>query len=310
MNIFVSVFEAVAIMFGIGIIGFAIIHRKMVEADVFSLMVPLVVEIALPCLIFYNIITKFNPENFTKLWQLPLYWIIETFFFLILSILLSQIAKREIKKEFLVSLFYQNGIFFPIIIFSQLYGNKSIHLVNLFIFTMFYPSFFFNTISFFFTKRFNRKNLINLVLIATILGILIKTAHMDQFFPEFLFKIFEKVGAMTIPLLMIIIGGNIYIDLQKKIKFEILENIKFVVIKNFIFPSVTMLLLYIMKLKGDLALLLFLESAVPPITAIPIFIHRAGGNSSIANQFLISSFIVSLISIPLMFAIFNSIIGI
>ena len=48
-----------------------------------------------------------------------------------------------------------------------------------------------------------------------------------------------------------------------------------------------------------------LESAVPPITATPIVTERAGGNKSISNQFVFSSFVFSVISIPAIFHLFS-----
>jgi hypothetical protein len=45
---------------------------------------------------------------------------------------------------------------------------------------------------------------------------------------------------------------------------------------------------------------------VPPITTIPILTNKAGGNTSLTNQFLISSFLVSIISIPLAMLIFEN----
>jgi predicted permease len=195
MEIFLSVFQAVAIMFGIGIIGFAIIHKRMVDANVFGLMVPLVVDIALPCLIFFNIISKFDPDKIFKLWQFPVAWIMETIFFLILALIFSKISKINFRKEFTISLFYQNGIFFPIIILSQIYGENSYHLVNLFIFTIFYPTFFFNTYSFFYKKDITVskkdffKEIFNLAMIATIAGLLIKISGGDKFLPDFIYKV-------------------------------------------------------------------------------------------------------------------------
>ncbi len=314
MDIFLSVFQAVAIMFGIGIIGFAIIHRKMVDADIFALIIPIIVDVALPCLIFFNIISKFNTEKIIELWQFPAAWVLETIYFFILSVFFGKISNNNIRKEFTVSLFYQNGIFFPIIILSQIYGDNSSQLVYLFIFTVFYPTFFFNTYSFFFKKfsATNKKDIlkevVNLALIATIIALIFKITGTDAYLPDFIVKIFQKVGAVTIPLLMITIGGNIYLDLQKKKKFQLSENIKFVLVKNFIFPILTIFIIHFLKIKGNLALILFLESAVPPITAIPIFIGKAGGNSSIANQFLLSSFIISLFSIPVMFYLYQLIV--
>jgi hypothetical protein len=50
---------------------------------------------------------------------------------------------------------------------------------------------------------------------------------------------------------------------------------------------------------------MILQAAVPPVTAIPILIDRAGGKRDIVNQFMFSSFSVSLISIPLMIGLFS-----
>jgi predicted permease len=48
-----------------------------------------------------------------------------------------------------------------------------------------------------------------------------------------------------------------------------------------------------------------LESAVPPITGTSIQAERAGGNASVANQFILVSFVVSVVSIPLAFMLFS-----
>jgi len=273
-------------------------------------MIPLVVDIGLPALILYNILTKFDTKKIFALWQFPVAWFLETVFFFILTIIFSYFAKSKNRREFAVSLFYQNGIFFPIILISQIYGEKSPLLVNLFLFTIFYPTFFFNTCHLFFKNENKReislfKEIFNLAMLATIIGIFIKFLSLNRYIPDFVFDIFKRVGAMTIPLLMIIIGGNIYLDFKRKVKFEVFENFKFILIKNFAFPLITIAILSFFNLNKDLKLILFLESTVPPITAIPIFVKRAGGNDSLANQFLISSFIVSLVSIPVMFYIYS-----
>jgi predicted permease len=50
---------------------------------------------------------------------------------------------------------------------------------------------------------------------------------------------------------------------------------------------------------------MLLEAAVPPVTAVPILAERAGGYREIVNQFMFSSFAVSLVSIPLIMALFG-----
>ena len=74
MNILVSAFQAVAMLLFIGVIGAWMITRRMVEKSFFSLLSPLALEIALPALIFTNIINNFNPHLKTNWWKLPLWW--------------------------------------------------------------------------------------------------------------------------------------------------------------------------------------------------------------------------------------------
>ncbi len=316
MDIFFPIFQAVATMFGIGIIGFFIIHRKVVHGDLFGMIVPLVVDVGLPCLVFSNIIMKFDSEKFFTLWKYPLYWGSQTIYFLLLSIIFAKLSKPETRREFSLSLFYQNGIFVPIIIISQVFGSSSNLLSELFIFTVFYPILFFNTYSLFFRDAKSKqksgglifKDIFNSVLIATIFAVVIKITGFYKYLPQFVYSVFSEVGKITIPLIMIVVGGNIYLDILKKQKFLMVENIKFVLVKNFIFPFFTIVLLKFLNLGSDLSFILFLQSVVPPITAAPIFIKRAGGNETAGNQFLISSFIISLFTIPSFYLFYTSLI--
>jgi hypothetical protein len=113
------------------------------------------------------------------------------------------------------------------------------------------------------------------------------------------------LGGMTLPLLMLILGGSLYIEFQKKGRIYSGEILKFILVKNFLFPLVLIVLLILVHPSYDIALILFLESAVPPITGAPVHTEREGGNVAIVNQFILASFVVSIVSIPLMFTLFS-----
>jgi hypothetical protein len=95
------------------------------------------------------------------------------------------------------------------------------------------------------------------------------------------------------------------VDFQTKGPIYIKEVMKFVLIKNIIFPLAFITMLAFVRPAYPVALIMFLESAVPPITAIPIYTQRHGGNSSITNQFILASFVFSILSVPLMFNLFT-----
>jgi predicted permease len=315
MNIFWLTLEAVAALLGIGILGFWVIGRRNIPGVALGLLSSIAIDITLPCLVLGNLITKFDPQTYSDWWRLPLWFIGFQAVALVLSLLTSLITGKQYRGEFSLSLFLQNGIFFPLIIISGMYpGDSGEYLVMLFLFTFLHPTVSFSVYPYFFKQqpsesRLNWKRIINPVLITTIIGIGFGLLNINTYVPDFIVMILTMIGAMAIPLFMLILGGNIYNDYrQNKAQGQGIywsEIIKFVLIKNFLFPAVFLALLIWLKPDFPLALIIILQAAVPPITAVPLFAERSGGNRAIANQFIIFSFLVSIISIPLVLLVFN-----
>lgn len=308
MEIVITTFESVAVLLGIGILGFSIIVRRILPEDALGVLTTVAIDIALPCLIFANIILNFQPTGMPGWYLLPLWWVGFTLLAGVLSGLCSLLSRPETRREFAATLFYQNAIFFPLAVLTGMFGNSSTQVVSLFLFTMFNPSFFFSTYQFFFGsagRAVDWKRVFNIVLIVTVAATLLSLAGAQGVIPGFLVRSFLMVGAMAIPLLMIILGGNIYVDYRNKGSLYPVEVVKFVIMKNFLFPLVMLGVLLMVRPAHDVALILLLESAVPPITAMPIVVERVGGNRNIVNQFMFASFITALVSIPAMVLLFE-----
>jgi predicted permease len=309
VSLFITTFESVAVLLGIGVLGFWIIRRRILPGDILGFLSPLALDIALPCLIFANIVQNFSPSESPDWWQLPLW----CFFFIAvagaLTFVTAFISAKDIRREFAISLFYQNAIFFPLAIIAGMHGDKSPYLVSLFLFTIFYPAFFFSTYHFFFEEKGNRtldwRKIIHPVLIVMVGAIIIRLAGVQDFIPGFILSIFSMVGGMTVPLIMLILGGNIYLDFQKKGRVRVAEIIKFIAIKNIVFPLVFLGIVILLRPSYHVALLILLESAVPPVTAVPLVTERSGGNRAVVDQFLLASFLFSLISVSVMVSLFS-----
>jgi malate permease and related proteins len=76
-------------------------------------------------------------------------------------------------------------------------------------------------------------------------------------------------------------------------------------VKNLVFPLVFMGILVLVHPDFTLALIVILEAAVPPVTAIPIFAERSGGNRALASQLVVASFVASIVTIPLILLLFT-----
>jgi predicted permease len=308
MDIFVIVLESVLILLGIGVIGFWIARRNIIPENVLGFLSRLALDIALPCTVFASIMVNFSPSAFPNWWQLPLWWLFFTAVALALTLVTRYVSVRETRAEFSLGLFFQNGIFFPLIILSGIFGTDSPYIAQLFIFIVLHPTMYFSTYHLFFQRgpgTMPWKRIINPVLIATLIAVPVQLLGAKEYLLDFILSIFEILGGMALPLVMLILGGSLYLDFKQKGRFYTREIIKFLVIKNIAFPLVFMGILVLLKPSYNIALLLILQSAIPPITGIPIVTERAGGNKSIANQFVFSSFVFSMISIPSIFHLFS-----
>jgi malate permease and related proteins len=314
MNVFNIVFQSVLALIGIGVLGFWILKRGILPENVIGLLSRLAIDIALPCMVFASIIVNFDPKKMPDWWQLPLWWLGFACVSLVLTIITMFISQKSTRSEFGLSLFFQNALFFPLIIISGLFGSNSPYAAQLFIFVMIHPVIFFSLSHLFFkrkesidTKRkLNLRRILNPILISTILGVVARLVGFEAYLPNFIITMFTILGAMTLPLLMIILGGSLYIDFQKKGKIYLKEILKFIAIKNVVFPLVFIGILVLIRLDYNIALIIFLQAAIPPITGTPIVAEREGGNPSIANQFILASFVFAIVSIPLLFALFGN----
>jgi malate permease and related proteins len=310
MEVFLVVLQSVLVLLGIGVIGFWITRRGIIPENLLNILSRLALDIALPCMVFASIISNFTPANLPDWWQLPLWWLGFAAVSLVLTLLTMFFSAKETRSEFALNLFFQNGLFFPLIIITGIFGSGSEYLPMLYIFILIHPVIFFSAYQLFFRRRKKEKatpwgRILNPILIATVLAVVVQLFNARTYLPDFIQQILQIVGGMAMPLIMIILGGSLYLDFKQRGKIYFKEIIKFLAIKNIIFPLAFLGILLIIRPAYGIALLLILEAAVPPITGTPIVTERIGGNKAISNQFILTSFIFSVISIPLIFWLFD-----
>jgi predicted permease len=304
MSVFAASLQSMVFLLGIGGVGFYILARKIVGENVIQVLSPLALLVAVPCLIFNDVVVKFNPVQTPQWRYLVFVWLGFTLASLPLCIAAGFLVGKRIRREFTVSLFYPNAIFVPLAVLSGVFGPQSLHITELFLLTLFFPAFLFNTFDLFFpvfrsgAMRLELKKVFHPVVIATVLAVFIRLANWQDAVPGFVLRIAENLGNMALPLIMLVIGGSIYLDFKQREKVHWKAAALFVACKNLVIPAVTLLFIWLVKPPSSIALLLFLQSAVPPVTAVPVLTAKAGGNASVTNQFMIGSFAVSVVSIP------------
>ncbi|MBP7461666.1 MAG: AEC family transporter [Candidatus Delongbacteria bacterium] len=301
MEMFLATFQAIVTLLGVGVLGFLLIARKVIPENVTAVLNRLALDIAMPFTVFYNILVKFDPDTKADWWTLPLWWL----FFLAVDFgfawTATRISRTRFRHEFMMTLFFQNAIFIPMALLSGIFGFNTPYLVDLFIFTMFYATFLFSSYHWFFPasqRPSMNGRILNYVLIATIIAMTLKLTRLDWIVPKFILSISQMIGNMSLPLLMMVLGGNLYRDIRQKGAFYWAEIVRFIGFKIILFPIVMMALVYWIRPPSTVALLLIIESAVPPVISVPALIENCGGNRNLGNQLVIVSFISCILTIP------------
>jgi predicted permease len=329
MRTILTSLEAIAGLLGLGVVGFYIIAKNIVSRDLLRLLSSLAIEVALPLFVFTNLVTKFDPAISPGWWRMPIWWILFSVLMFILSVLFGRLFPKSVRRETALTLFIHNPTFVPLAIIIGMYGSDSPYLGSLFLFTMFTASFFFNIYGVFYKKSrvllgvedapeqdsgtqagktgLDFKKLFNPVIKATALALFIKLSGLGVYVPGVILSVTKQIGDMTFPLVMIILGGNICLDMKNSGKIYVAQLIKFVAVKNFAFPLIMLAFLYFLRPPFEIALILLLEAASPPLSTVPVLIGRKSGNTEIANQYLVASFLLSVVFIPLMLSLLDRI---
>ncbi len=307
-----SIFQITIAILGLGVIATWIFRKKKIPPGPLGYLFSFAINIALPSLIFSSIIRRFSTPISVAWWQLPLWFVVFTIIALGITLATQYISRKESRREFAISLFFQNAMFYPLVILNLMFGDASQYVTYLVLFAFLQPSIVFSTYMLFFRKkdtRFRLMRVFNPVLIASFLALAIGLIGLQVFLPDWLIIALEIIGAVATPVLLLILVSHIYNDLKGKSnsRRQILigEIIKFVLVKNLLFPLVFLGILLLIRPEYSIALILLLQGAAPPVSSVPVLTERSGGNRHITDQFIVASFLASVVSIPLIIYLFN-----
>jgi predicted permease len=80
--------------------------------------------------------------------------------------------------------------------------------------------------------RLRLERILNPVLISTVLAAGLKLLGAQKHLPTFILTVFQMLGGMSLPLLMLILGGSLYVDFQSMGPIYIKEVMKFILIET------------------------------------------------------------------------------
>lgn len=303
---------AVLEIFILGALGFFLVKKKILGDTGLDSLSRLTIEITLPILIFCQLIKDFTFHVYANWWIFPLISIAITVLGLVVGVVFSFfIHGAEHKLQFTSLVTFQNSGYLPLALIGALLPKEQadVMFMYLFLFLLGFNLVMFSFGSYMLTfkqsKKFEMVSLFSPPVVATLATLLLILIGFDKFVPEFIFKPLKLVGSCTLPLAMLVVGGNLaqihlgHID--KKAIFLL------VIAKLLILPVLGLVLLAKFKLPELIGLLVILELAVPSATLLSVINRHQKKEDLLIGQGIFFSHIFSLISLPVVLSLYFTI---
>ncbi|MEW6101395.1 MAG: AEC family transporter [Candidatus Omnitrophota bacterium] len=300
---------AVAQIFILGVSGFLLVKRDFLSEAGLDALSRLTIDVALPLLIFCSLSRGFGFSQYPNWWIFPLISIAITVCGLVIGGLFSGLVQKGPRARQLLSLVaFQNSGYLPLALFAALLPQDKLPqmFIYLFLFLLGFNFLMFSLGVYILTStksdKFEFMSLFNPPVLATLVTLLMVFLGLNKFVPDFIFKPLKIIGDCTLPLAMLVVGGNLaQIRLSRVDKKEVLLVI---LAKLILLPALGLALILKFKMPQLIGLLVLVELAVPPATNLSVIMRHYKKDDLLISQGVFFSHIISLLTIPLFLSLY------
>ncbi len=291
------------IIFGIGA---WIFYKKILDEDMLKKITKMTLDVFFPLLTFYTIAKDFDKDKISELWIMPVAGCLIMF----ASFFIGKLAKtfmrnKELGREgtFHHICTINNYVFLPIIVLENIYGLKHVALLLLMnvgstvgLWTVGVIAFQGKT-----TFKKSMQSIFSINIFAVIVAIVWAASPVP--IPEILLNISGKLGAMSVPLMLILVGGALYQCANNLAKNQI--DLWYIsILRLVIIPAILVVILKWLPLPKEIFEVLFIVALMPAASSSVLFAKQFNGSAEFAGQVILVTTILSLLTIPIMMKIF------
>ena len=310
MTVFLSTLNQMAFLMLLISIGFLLLRCKVISADASALLSKLENNVFIPALVLGTFMGNFTVEKMSVAWQFVLCGLVVVLITIPIAILFARITSKDdyIRKIYTYGLSFSNFGFMGNAVVKALFPEVFMEYLIFvlpfwfFIYIWGVPSLLIsseNSNEKFVSKL---KNLINPMFIAMFVGMII--GLLDIKMPSFIDSAVTTLGDCMSPIAMLLTGITIAkIDLRKTFKNISVYTVS--VIRLLIIPLASVGILALLPLSYELALCTVCSLAMPLGLNTIVVPSAYGKDTSVAAGMALISHLLSCLTIPLVFMIFN-----
>jgi len=291
--------------------GYFLVKKGILSQEGIDTLSKFVVEVALPIMIFCQLIRDFRFDLYPNWWAFPLLSLFITIAGLAIgAIFVGFIKGPHHKMQFLSLTAFQNSGYLPLALISAILPKDiaDVALVYLFLFLLGFNlivwSFGVYMLSFHKSRKFEFGTLFSPPVIAVLASLLVIFFGWQKFIPGVLLKPLNMVGNCTVPLAMMVVGGSLAAvrlhQIDKKAMFLMILS------RLLILPGIGLLFIMKLNVSALIGFIILMELAVPSATSLSVITRHYKNEDLLISQGVFFGHLASLVTLPLFLSVYLS----
>jgi hypothetical protein len=295
----------------LGSLGYFLVRKKLFSLAGLEDLSRLVIQVIFPALILNQMLRNFSFDLYPICWVFPLISLGITVLGLGLGLGLIKLARLKTHKLQLLSLVgFQNSGYLPLAMVASIFSGQQLNDIFIYIFLFLLGfdlvawSLGIYMLTYDSQAKFKLKNIFSPPVIANLSALLLIALGLNKFIPSGVLKPLEMIGNCTLPLAMIVVGGNVALVHLKKIDKK---AVFFVLLgKLIILPALGIWIVLKLGLPQLFGFLIVMQLAMPSATSLSVIIRHYKREDVLISQGVFFSHIVSLLTIPVFLGLYLS----
>jgi len=304
---------AMAQIFILGALGYILVRKNILSSAGLDALSRLVIQIIFPALIFTQLLKNFSFSLYPNWWIFPLASLAITAAGLIVGLFLLKLIKLKTHRlQFLSLVGFQNSGYLPLALAASMFSGREMNNIFIYIFLFLLGfdlvawSLGIYMLTYNKETKFKLRHIFSAPVITNLATLALIALGLNRFVPDVVFKPIQMAGNCTLPLALIVVGGNVALiqlkNIDKKAVFFFLLG------KLIILPALGIWIVLQLGLPQLFGFLIVMQLAMPSATSLSVIIRRYNREDALISQGVFFSHIISLITIPLFLGLYLSLV--
>lgn len=306
MQVFSATLNQMLVLFLFMALGYFLNLKKVLPNNSSSVLSRLETNVFVPCLVFNTFYKYCTVESLTQKWLYVLYGAVVMIVSFFIGIFLAKLFTKEsyLKKIYRYSFTFSNFAFMGNAVVLGIFGEDILFDYLIFTLPLCLAVYSVGTASLIPDKengKFSFKLFLNPICISMFIGIIAGLTAVPL--PKFLTESISLLGTCMSPLAMILTGivvSDYSIRALAKMKKIYLASI----LRLIVVPIVFVVVLKLLKTDSDIVMLTLCATAMPLGLNTVVIPAAYGGDTTTGAAMALISHLMSIITIPIVFAIF------